>query len=600
MAEIQQSDGFAQIGMKEKISTHLDEGAEEDKNSARVSESSTHEQQREREKERFRLTIQERELENQLEQQRRARELREREAKEQREKKLREREAKEPEADKIALRLLKTEQELERLKRQGSLIGESLCKQKTLDLTSPQEKEHQREQEAKDREAREGEARERREREQREREAKAQEERAQQQLLQRARLQAAREQCQLVDKNRRESEEQLCCERLFPDPGCPSGHNTQEGEDKEIVIKEGVHQLDQVHGKEGPESSKKVDIASRELLAQSKRTKSLPEDLVQVPALSRSSSSRSVLPTTPSLPVKRSCYVMDEVGGELLFPFQLLQGQETPISTASGPRAKEWSGYLLNNMSRRPNPNKAFGDRSVSASKLDPIQKAFTSSHAFCSDLDRSEVQFNPGSGGGGERDGRREYREGGVAVEGRQQEQVGLGTGSCSASEDGCDVETASLQHLFDALAAETLRTLPGQGTDEEPEGGVMEGEVGGGERATLSSQGWKNLISAQTKTNASDAVAVMRYSSDIPATEYRIPQLQQQQHLQPQQEATRKEEEGKQEDTCSSFTFSTHHQEPGGERRDLRGGGGGQGGGGGGAQVAVIIRAYSQELRT
>lgn len=49
-------------------------------------------------------------------------------------KKQREREAKEPEAEKIALRLLKTEQELERLKRQGNLIGESLSKQKTLDL----------------------------------------------------------------------------------------------------------------------------------------------------------------------------------------------------------------------------------------------------------------------------------------------------------------------------------------------------------------------------------------------------------------------------------------------------------------------------------
>jgi hypothetical protein len=146
---------------------------------------------------------------------------------------------------------------------------------------------------------------------------------------------------------------------------------------------------------------------------------------------------------------------MDDVGDELLFPFQLLQGQETPISTASGPTAKEWSGYLLNNMSSRPKPN----------------------NKAFC---DRGKVQFNLGSGGGGERDGRSEYREGGVAEEGRQQEQVGLGAGSCTAREDGCDVERASLQQLFDALAAETLRTLPGQGTDEEAEGGVKEGEVG------------------------------------------------------------------------------------------------------------------------
>eukprot|EP00802_Teleaulax_amphioxeia_P003442 Tamp_03445.p1 GENE.Tamp_03445~~Tamp_03445.p1 ORF type:complete len:358 (+),score=77.87 Tamp_03445:161-1075(+) len=38
------------------------------------------------------------------------------------------------EADKIAQRLLKTEQELERLKKQGDLIGESLRKQKALDI----------------------------------------------------------------------------------------------------------------------------------------------------------------------------------------------------------------------------------------------------------------------------------------------------------------------------------------------------------------------------------------------------------------------------------------------------------------------------------
>lgn len=41
------------------------------------------------------------------------------------------------EADKIAQRLLKTEQELERLKKQGDLIGESLRKQKALDLETP-------------------------------------------------------------------------------------------------------------------------------------------------------------------------------------------------------------------------------------------------------------------------------------------------------------------------------------------------------------------------------------------------------------------------------------------------------------------------------
>ena len=41
------------------------------------------------------------------------------------------------EADKIAQRLLKTEKELERLKKQGNLIGESLRKQKALDLESP-------------------------------------------------------------------------------------------------------------------------------------------------------------------------------------------------------------------------------------------------------------------------------------------------------------------------------------------------------------------------------------------------------------------------------------------------------------------------------
>ena len=41
------------------------------------------------------------------------------------------------EADKIAQRLLKTEQELERLKKQGDLIGESLRKQKALDIEAP-------------------------------------------------------------------------------------------------------------------------------------------------------------------------------------------------------------------------------------------------------------------------------------------------------------------------------------------------------------------------------------------------------------------------------------------------------------------------------
>ena len=92
-----------------------------------------------------------------------------------------------------------------------------------------------------------------------------------------------------------------------------------------------------------------------------------------------------------------------------------------------------------------------------------------------------------------------------------------------------------------------------------------MKEGEVGGGERATLSSQDWKNLRIAQTKTNASDAVAVMRYAIS-------------------QQEATRKEERVKEEDTCSPFTFSlpptparsSRNQKPGGERRDLGVGGG------------------------
>jgi len=41
------------------------------------------------------------------------------------------------EADRIAQRLLKTEQELERLKKQGDLIGESLRKQKALDIVAP-------------------------------------------------------------------------------------------------------------------------------------------------------------------------------------------------------------------------------------------------------------------------------------------------------------------------------------------------------------------------------------------------------------------------------------------------------------------------------
>ena len=41
------------------------------------------------------------------------------------------------EADKIAQRLLKTEKELERLKKQGDLIGESLRKQKALDFDPP-------------------------------------------------------------------------------------------------------------------------------------------------------------------------------------------------------------------------------------------------------------------------------------------------------------------------------------------------------------------------------------------------------------------------------------------------------------------------------
>jgi len=41
------------------------------------------------------------------------------------------------EADRIAQRLLKTEQELERLKKQGDLIGESLRKQKALDILAP-------------------------------------------------------------------------------------------------------------------------------------------------------------------------------------------------------------------------------------------------------------------------------------------------------------------------------------------------------------------------------------------------------------------------------------------------------------------------------
>ena len=41
------------------------------------------------------------------------------------------------EADRIAQRLLKTEQELERLKKQGDMIGESLRKQKALDIIAP-------------------------------------------------------------------------------------------------------------------------------------------------------------------------------------------------------------------------------------------------------------------------------------------------------------------------------------------------------------------------------------------------------------------------------------------------------------------------------